>query len=335
MSSVLVIGGTGLLGYHTTKELLAGGYEVTSLSLPPMPTKNLFGRGVENFLGNVMQMSDSELLELLSGQHAVVYAAGADERTVPSIPAAEFFYEQNVIPVQRVARLARMAGVKKFVLYNSYTAEFAEQWPELGYTTRNGYPRTRLLQEEVAILEGNSQMDVMSLRLPFIFGVMPGRTPLWQMFIDIVRSQPQTVAVQQGSTSSVTVKQVAQATVGAIERGEHGQKYPINGYNLSYAEFHELICEALGREKSDVVVVPKAALIATMEQVDAAAAARGKEHGIHVVDSTEFQERDAVSDPAPTMDALGYQPDDVVAAIRETLQVCLQQEQDTAPMAVA
>lgn len=335
MPSVLVIGGTGLLGYHTIQELLARGYEVSSLSLPPMPTKNLFGRGVENALGDVMKMSDAELLELLSGQYAVVYGAGADERTVPNTPAAEFFYEQNVVPVQRVARLARMAGVKKFVLFNSYTAEFAEQWPDLGYTTRNGYPRTRLLQEEVAILEGNSQMDVMSLRLPFIFGSMPGRTPLWQMFIDIVRSQPEMVAVQKGATSSVTVKQVAQAAVGAIERGEHGKKYPINGYNLRYAEFHELVCEALGRDRTDVQVVPATALLPTMAQVDAAAAAQGKEHGIHVVDSTEFQERDAVSDPAVTMAALGYEPDDVVTAIRETLQVCLQREQDAAATSAA
>lgn len=335
MSSVLVIGGTGLLGYHTIQELLAEGYDVTSLSLPPMPAKNLFGCRVENILGNIMQMSDAELLEILSGQHAVVYGAGADERTVPDIPAAEYFYEQNVVPAQRLAHLARIAGVRKFVLFNSYTAEFAEQWSELGYTSRNGYPRTRLLQEEVTMLEGAGQMDVMSLRLPFIFGSMPGRTPLWQMFIDIVRSQPGTVAVQQGSTSSVTVKQVAQATVGAIKRGEHGKKYPINGYDLSYAEFHELICEALGRNRSDVKVVPVEAIMPMMEQVDARAAAQGKEHGIHVVDSTQFQERAAVSDPELTMAALGYEPDDVVTSIRETLQVCLEQEKAAAPASAA
>src|SRR5699024_5407871 len=105
----------------------------------------------------------------------------------------------------RVARLARAAGVKKFVLYGSYTAEFGELWPDLGYRTRNGYPRTRLLQEEVAELEGGNDMDVMTLRLPYIFGTMPGRLPLWQMFIDIVRSQPEVVAVARGKTSSVTV----------------------------------------------------------------------------------------------------------------------------------
>lgn len=326
MTSVLVVGGTGLLGYHTIRELQARNYDVTSLSLPPMPARNVFGREVENVLGDVMNMADAELLELLSGQYAVVYAAGADERTIPPAPAGRFFYEQNVVPVQRVARLARAAGVRKFVLFNSYTAEFAELWPDLGYTTRNGYPRTRLLQEEVAFFEGAGQMDVMSLRLPFIFGSMPGRIPLWQMFIDIVRSQPGVVAVQKGATSAVTVKQVAQATVGAIERGEHGGRYAINGYDLSYVEFHELVCEALGRDRSDVQVVPLEAVLPTMRQVDQDAASRGTEHGIHVVDSALFQERDAVSDPGPTMAALGYEPDDVVQAIRDTLQVCLKRE---------
>ena len=326
MTSILVIGGTGLLGFHTVRELLAGGYDVTSLSLPPMPVDDLFPAEVENLLADINEMSDDELGEILAGKHAVVYAAGADERTVPPIPAAHFFYEQNVRPVQRVARLARAAGVKKFVLFNSYTAEFAEQWPDLGYTTRNGYPRTRLAQEEIAYLEGDGAMDVMSLRLPFIFGHMPGRTPLWQMFIDIVRSQPEFVAVQQGATSSVTVTQVAQACVGAIEQGEHGGRYPINGYDLSYLEFSQLVCEALGRSPEQVGVVPIEALMPRMEQIDAQAAANGVEHGIHVTDSAQFQERAAVSDPAPTMAALGYGPDDVVASIRDTLRVCLEIE---------
>lgn len=323
MRHAVIFGGTGLLGYHSTLEFLNRGYSVTSISLPPLPAEDLFPQGVQNVLADLNELADDQILELLSGAYAVVYAAGADERTVPDAPAAKYFYEQNVLPVQRVARLAVAAGVKKFVLYNSYTAEFAEHWPDLGYRERNGYPRTRLMQEEVAILEGSGAMDVMSLRLPYIFGTMPGRTPLWQMFIDVARSQPERVVTQLGSTSSVTVKQVAQATVGAVEHGKHGGKYPINGYNLKHTEFMGLVCEALGRSKNEVVGLPYEIFVDQMQALDDATAASGKEHGIHLVDSTLFNSRDAVSSQDAGMEALGYEPADVPASIKETLAHCL------------
>lgn len=322
MTDTLVLGGTGLLGYHTTLELLRRGYGVSTLSLPSTQADFLPAE-VDAHQGDVSAMSDQELLALLEGKHALFYAIGADERTTPVAPAARFFYEANVVPTQRLARLARQAGVQKFVLYGSYTAEWAEQWPDLGYRTRNGYPRTRLAQEEVAFLEGDGAMDVMVLRLPYIFGLVPGQRPLWQSFLDIVAAQQGPVAAFGGSTSSVTVRQVAQAAVGAMENGEHGGRYPINSYDLSYAEFHRMCCEALGRDPEDVVVVPLEAMLpgylAAQEQTTEA----GFEHGVHLDDTARFQDRQAVSDPALSA-VLGIEPDDVPAAVRESLRWCVE-----------
>ena len=62
---ILVLGGTGLLGYHTILELIDKGYEVVSVSLPPMPTDDLFeGLEVENHLFNINDKTDEELLEI-------------------------------------------------------------------------------------------------------------------------------------------------------------------------------------------------------------------------------------------------------------------------------
>ncbi len=328
--SVLVIGGTGLLGYHTVNELVKRGYDVTSLALPPMPVEDLFPEGVKSILDDVDAMSDAQIGAILEGMHAVFYAIGADERVTPPAPAARFFYTANALPTQRVARIAREAGVKKFVVYGSYTAEFGERWPDLGYRERNGYPRVRLLQEELAYMEGDGAMDVMSLRLPYIFGTMPGRMPLWTMFIDIVRSQPEMVAVAAGATGSVTVGQVARAAVGAIEHGEHGGRYPIDSYRLSYEEFHKIICEELGRDPQQVVVVPKEAMLPGMTAADAGAAAAGLEHGVHIVDSLEFNYRDATTDPAVTA-VLDYDDgEDVAAVVRQTIKYCLAHEADGA-----
>ena len=328
MTQTLVLGGTGLLGYHTTLELLRRGYGVTAVSLPTGDVGHV-PEAVESVLGDIGAMSDDGVRALLAGKHAVFYAIGADERTTPPAPAARFFYEANVLPTQRIARLAREAGVAKFVLYGSYTAQWAEQWPDLGYRERNGYPRTRLAQEEVAYLEGDGAMDVMVLRLPYIFGLVGERRPLWQFVVDRVQA-PGPVAVLGGSTSSVTVRQVAQAAVGAMERGTHGARYAINAYDLTYVELYRLACEAVGRDPDDVVVVPLDAMLPYGEQADAAAAAAGTEHGIHVVDSLRFQDRDAVSDEEPTATELGIEPDDVRAAVRETFRWCVEHPVDAA-----
>lgn len=97
-------------------------------------------------------MRDAEIVALLSDCYGFIYAAGADERVIPESPVVKFFYEANVLPTQRIARLAKEAGVKKFVVFGSYFAEFAERLPE--YELRKqAYPNTRLLQEQVPVVE--------------------------------------------------------------------------------------------------------------------------------------------------------------------------------------
>jgi nucleoside-diphosphate-sugar epimerase len=303
MTDTLVLGGTGLLGYHTSLELLRRGYGVTAVSLP-ISGESFLPEQVDAHWGDVMQMSDAEVLGLLAGKHAVFYAIGADERTTPPAPAAAFFYRANALPTQRLARLARQAGVRKFVVYGSYTAEFGELWPDLGYRTRNGYPRARLAQEELACLEGEGAMDVMILRLPYIFGIVPGQRPLWQMFLDIVA----------GTEGPVT----AQA----------GGRDPINAYDLTYAEFYRMCCDALGRDPQDVTVVPLEAVLPAMEAAHEQMRGSGVEHGIHFPDSARFQDRHACSDPAASA-VLGIEPDDVPAAIRESLEWCVAHPRET------
>lgn len=323
MRNVFVLGGTGFLGYFTIKEMLKRGYKVSTVSLPPLPTEDLLPREVECRLGNINEMSDEEILDMLKGMDSFVYAAGADERVVPEAPAMKFFYEANVLPTQRLARLAKQAGVKKFVLYGSYFAHFAEKWTDLPIID-NAYPRTRLLQEEVACMEGEGGMDVMTLRLPFIFGIMPGRMPLWTMFVDRVKGK-ETVPVPGGGTAAVTAQQVAEATIGAIENGQHRGKYAISGINMKHSEFHQMVLDALGQKDSKIVVLPLEQMQPAMEQLDAVTAAAGKEHGIHMSVAAAIQDRDAYLDPADTMPILQYQEDDVYAAIVETLRKCVEE----------
>ena len=317
---ILVLGGTGLLGYHTILELIDKGYEIVSVSLPPMPTDDLFeGLEVENHLFDINDKTDEELLELLEGIYGIMYAIGADERTVPDAPAFSYFYEANVRPTQRLARLARKSGVKHFVIYGSYFTEFAQRWPESNLIDQ-AYPKTRKLQEDIAFAEGEGAMVVTSLRLPYIFGTVPGRMPLWKMFTDQIKGQDVFPALQ-GGTTMVTVKQVAEAARGALEQGEHRGTYALGGINMKYQEFYEMMVEALGQKgKTQVPVLPLETMLPNYEALDKKAKEDGKEHGIHLAKGAQMSNKDLYIEPQEVMEALGYQEDDVIASIKETLK---------------
>lgn len=321
MSKVFILGGTGFLGYYTTKELLARGYQVKTIALPPLPAKNLLPNEVELKLGDINKMSDDEVQELLSDCDGFIYAAGADERVVANKPAKKFYYEANVLPTQRLARLAKMAGVKSFVIFNSYMSEFAEKMLELGLKDQP-YPNMRLLQEQIAFAEGEGAMKVSSLRLPYIFGTMPGRMPLWKMFVDQMKGQPVYPALK-GGTTMVSVEQVAEAAVGALENANHRDTFAIGMLNMKYQQFYQMIADALGQKETQIPVVPFEQMKPTYEAVDKQADQEGKEHGIHVVVTGQMQTKDLYVDPADTKDILGIKDHDVIASIKETLDKCV------------
>jgi dihydroflavonol-4-reductase len=325
VKKVFVLGGTGFLGYYTIKELLARGYQVKTMALPPLPEADLLPAEVSCTLGDIMALSDAEIKAVLSDCQGFIYAAGADERTIPEKPAMKFFYEANVLPTQRLARLAKQAGVTSFVVFGSYFAEFAERFPHY-HLQRQVYPAMRLLQEQIAFAEGEGSMRMMSLRLPYIFGTMPGRMPLWKMFSDQIKGQAVYPALK-GGTAMVTVEQVAEAAVGALENGTHRSTYAISALNMKYQQFYQMIVQALGQTKTtQIPVVDYAEMLPVYEELDQQAAAAGLEHGIHMTVSAKLQTEDLYLNPADTMDRLGIKAHDVIASIKETLAKCTEEE---------
>ena len=91
-------------------------------------------------------------------------------------------------------------------------------------------------------------MAVMTLELPYIFGVMPGRIPLWKPLVEYA-AFPFPLFYPKGGTTCVTVAQVAQAITGAVEKGEWNALYPIGGENLAWTDLMSSIAKFAGRDK--------------------------------------------------------------------------------------
>ncbi len=321
---VFMVGGTGFLGYHTLRELLARGHSVSTISLPPLPAPGLLPDSVGCRLGDVFKMGDAELRSLLEGSEGLMYAAGLDDRVILDKPAYPKFREANVEQCLRVLRLARDAGVRKAVVYGSYFTHFDREWPELRLAETHCYIRSRKEQREAALAESRPGFETVVLELPYIFGTMPGRKPLWTFLIDILAGMGNTVFYPQrsGGTAMVTVAQVAKAAAGALERGAGGRSYAIGGTDMPWSEFIPLLLEGMG-SKARVVHAPKFLYKIGNRRIERGHAREGKEGGLDLVALAEIMYREAYLDPEPAMRDLGYGPDDVRAAIRETVAECL------------
>ena len=177
---IMIVGGTGFLGYHSLLEALKRGHEVNALAIDDVELGDWYPKEVNIEFGDVFELSEEDLLEHFSGYDWMIYAVGPDDRITPDAPAYEFFHTRLVDAVEKVTTAARKAGVKKIVILNSYFAYFDRIWPEKGLSKHHPYIRCRVEQARQVIAAGKDKMAVMVLELPYIFGSMPIRIPLWK-----------------------------------------------------------------------------------------------------------------------------------------------------------
>jgi dihydroflavonol-4-reductase len=319
---IFVIGGTGFIGYHAVKEFLHRGHKVTVLALPPLPVEELLPPEVEIIFANLNDLPDNEVRALLQNQDAVVYAAGADDRTVPKAPAYPFFYRENVESCVRLFTLARQAGIKRGVLIGSYFAHFDRIWPNMKLSACHPYIRSRQEQASRSLEVSIPDLELMVLELPYVFGILPGRVPLWSPLIRYVSSPLPILFYPRGGTNMVAVKHVAEAIVGAIEQGKAGEIYQIGEKNLTWEAFLRRLSELTGQKKG-VITLPDWVVRLGTGVVTLFYKIQGKEGGLNPVLFTALQTAETFFDPETSREALGYGQGGFEDALRKTVEVCL------------
>jgi dihydroflavonol-4-reductase len=317
---VMIIGGTGFLGYYATLELISRGHKVSIIALPPAPAPGLFPSNVEIHLEDLNALSDNQLEELLKGQDALVFAAGVDDRVTPRKPAYPFFYKHNVESVRRLFTIAKHAGLKKGIVLGSYFAYFDRAWPKLQLSRHHPYIRSRVEQTRAAIEAGGDELAVSVLELPYIFGSMPGRTPLWKPLIAYIQSGFP-LFYPAGGTACVTVQQVAKAIRGAVENGTAGERYPIGGTNLSWVELLGLLGQVTGKKKK-VITLPTWIVKTGAWILKITHSLKGLESGLDLVEFIKLQTSFTYLDPGHVQKELDYPNENIVHALEETVEAC-------------
>ena len=318
---ILIIGGTGFVGYHALKEALKHGHEVSVLALPPVPADDLLPQEVKATLSDLNKLSDENLLTHLKNQEAVVFAAGADDRTIHRAPAYESLFEANVKACVRLFTLARKAGVKRGVLISSYFAHFDRICPEKRLSHFHPYIRSRQEQEKRSLKAAMPDLELMILELPYVFGSMPGRLPLWKPLVDYIHS-PFPLFYTRGGTNIIAVKHVAEAIIGAIEQGKGGERYLIGEENVSWIDLLRRLSILAGGKKK-VIILPNYIVREAMRMIALYHKMQGKEAGLNPVEFTKIQTINTFFDPEPSRNALGYGHGGIEEALQDTVRACL------------
>ena len=320
--NTFVVGSTGFLGYFTVQELLNRNHKVRGISRNPAPPELEFASSVELALGDLNKMPDDDLRELMQGMDSLIFAAGLDDRVVPYAPAYPKFYDDNAVATRRLIRLGKEAGIKKAVIFSSYFVTCHRRWPELHLPRHHPYIRSRMDQIEEALQEAGSEMAVSFLMLPYIFGSLPGKTPLWKPLVGYLNSILPWAFYPAGGSAMVTADEVGRAAVRALEAGRSGEEWPIASDNLTWVEFLGRIGKILGKPKR-VITLPNWLLKPAMSGVELGYKFKGKESGLSMVPFVDLQTRNAFLDTEYSRTLLGYEKGNLDQALADTVKACL------------
>lgn len=252
--AVLVIGGTGFIGYHCVQELQGQGFDVSVLTRQPDKYRNLFSEPVHWVQGDLDLLSVEQLITLLQPFDKLVFAAGVDERTEPQGDARTFFKHANVDSCDKVFRAAQQSNITHAVLLSSIFLQVHHRHPELKLAERHPYIHSRVEQHRVSEALANEHFVLTTLEIPWVFGTCPHLSSQWNPLITYVRSGTP-LMVCRGSTNAVAAHSVAQAVAGALQYPTQSSRQAVGDLNLSFQQLIQLLCQYAGRHDPQIRLV--------------------------------------------------------------------------------
>jgi dihydroflavonol-4-reductase len=308
MSRVLVTGASGHIGTNTVRILAGRDYEVIPFVRRTSDLRGIEKLGLNYRYGDVRDYES--VVTAVEGCDAVVHHA-AVYKVWAKDPQKEII-EPGLIGTQNILKACAKAGVHRLVYTSSIAAVGSSANPNDLRTEADwlGDAKNPYLVEKV---EGereaarlSEELGVPTIRiLPAgVLGAYDYRmTPTTRMICDMVNGKGVTF---QGGNNFVDVRDVADAHVSAIDRGEPGKRYIVGGDNIVNKDLGELIFSITGSKPMNV---PGNRFVVTMAGLQGLAA--------RLVGAEPFVTRDTASifvgryqyyDCAAAKSALGFNP---------------------------
>ena len=190
---VFLTGATGFVGHHVARALAAQGADLRFLVRKTSNLNHLEGLQAETVVGDLLE--PDALKPALAGCDAVMHVA-ADYRLW--IPDPAQMYQANVEGTRALLRLAREAGVKRFVYTSSVaTMHFRtdglvinEDTPVSIKDMVGHYKRSKFMAEQEAIAAARGGQQVIILNPTTPIGPNDAKpTPTGRIFVDFLNGK--------------------------------------------------------------------------------------------------------------------------------------------------
>ena len=257
--SVLVTGGTGVLGRALVVRLLDTGSRVKGLARSDASANGLAALGAEPVRGDVLDLDSVAVA--MRGCEIVYHAAGANAFCLRD-PSPLF--QVNVRGSENVVRGAAQAGVRRLV-YTSSAATLgeasgtigAEESPHRGWFLSD-YERSKFEAEQAVFAAAREAgLDVVSVNPASVQG--PGRaTGSAKLLLDFLNGR--IPAVVDSRLSLVDITDCTEGHLLAGSRGTPGQRYVLSGATLSVREGLALVAGVVGIDRPVRTLPPWLAL---------------------------------------------------------------------------
>ncbi|MEL7220231.1 MAG: NAD-dependent epimerase/dehydratase family protein [Bacteroidota bacterium] len=265
--AILITGATGLVGSHLCQLLISQGYTNLYATRRSQSDLSLIDAKTEKQLQwRNMELDDYFSVEAaLEGINTVIHCAAlvsfqpADRHQLLQLNRVGTRHVANAALHQRVKRLVYMSSVAALGR-NTNGAPIREtsKWEDGADITN--YARSKFLSELEVWRAQSEGLSVAVLYPSIILGVGNWQRGSAKM-VSFANSAP--TYYPAGQTGIVDVRDVAKAVELTLERNINGDRFLLNGSNISYQDLLTRLCKALGKTPPQKLLSRRFAFILT------------------------------------------------------------------------
>ena len=249
---VCVTGGTGFIGSHLVRVLLADGHTVRVLHRANSKMDALAGLNFESRIGDVTDVDS--MRQAFTGCDWVFHAAAVADYWHAN---PDWMFTVNVEGTRHVLQAARDTQVKRVIFTSSGAAigiptdknTPSDESVPFNLTPQEfPYGYSKWQAEQIALEAVEQGQDVVILNPSVVIG--PGDLNLISGTFIMQMAQSQWLTpISHGGFGVIDVRDVAAAHLAAAKKGRSGERYILNTQNYDDAEWFALIADVIGVAK--------------------------------------------------------------------------------------